>query len=108
MEPARTTFPDVTREDVEPIAQTIRFLRCHRVILDSDLAAIYGVSTGRLNEAVKRSSARFPQDFMFRLSVEESAALLSQFATSKEIHGGRRKDRADIAHRHDDYILQID
>jgi len=61
------------------------------VILDSDLALIYGVSTGRLNEAVKRNIERFPQDFMLRLSDAEYAALISQIATSKPGHGGRRK-----------------
>jgi hypothetical protein len=62
-----------------------------RSILDSDLATIYGVSTGRLNEAVKRNIERFPQDFMFRLSAAEHAALISQIATSKSGRGGRRK-----------------
>jgi hypothetical protein len=61
------------------------------VILDSDLALIYGVSTGRLNEAVKRNIERFPQDFMLRLSAAEYAVLTSQIATSKPGHGGRRK-----------------
>lgn len=61
------------------------------MILDSDLAAIYGVNTGRLNEAVKRNSERFPQDFVFRLSAAEHTALISQFATSKTGRGGRRK-----------------
>jgi len=63
------------------------------VILDSDLAAIYGVSTGRFNEAVKRNIERFPEDFMLRLSAAEYAALISQIATSKPGpgRGGRRK-----------------
>jgi hypothetical protein len=66
-------------------------LRGQRVILDADLAAIYGVTTGRLNEAVKRNAERFPEDFMFRLSAAEHAALISQIATSKPGRGGRRK-----------------
>jgi hypothetical protein len=76
---------------VGDITRSILVLRGHRVILDADLAAIYGVTTGRLNEAVKRNAERFPEDFMFRLSAAEHAALISQFATSKPGRGGRRK-----------------
>ena len=79
------------RVPVEQIARSILILRGQRVILDSDLALIYGVSTGRFNEAVKRNIARFPQDFMLRLSDAEHAALISQNATSKPGRGGRRK-----------------
>jgi ORF6N domain len=61
------------------------------VILDSELAAIYGVSTGRFNEAVKRNIGRFPQDFMLRLTRAEHTALISQIATSNSGRGGRRK-----------------
>lgn len=56
---------------VEHITQSIFVLRGTRVILDRDLAEIYGVTTGRLNEAVKRNARRFPEDFMFRLTQEE-------------------------------------
>ncbi len=76
---------------LEDITRSILILRGHRVILDADLAAIYSVSTGRLNEAVKRNAERFPEDFMFRLSATEHAALISQIATSKSGRGGRRK-----------------
>jgi hypothetical protein len=76
---------------VEGITRSILILRGQRVILDSDLAAIYGVSTGRFNEAVKRNIERFPDDFMLRLSAAEYAALISQNATSKSGRGGRRK-----------------
>jgi hypothetical protein len=76
---------------VEGITRSILTLRGQRVILDSDLAAIYGVSTGRFNEAVKRNIERFPDDFMLRLSAAEYAALISQNATSKPGRGGRRK-----------------
>ena len=62
----------------EGITRSILVLRGHRVILDADLAAIYRVTTGRLNEAVKRNAERFPEDFMFRLSATEHAALISQ------------------------------
>ena len=58
------------------------------VMLDSDLAELYGVSTSRLNEQVKRNVRRFPDDFSFQLTAEE--ALMSQFAISKGGRGGRR------------------
>jgi hypothetical protein len=58
---------------VEGIIRAILVPRGQRVILDRELAAIYGVSTGRLNEAVKRNAERFPEDFMFRLSPAEHA-----------------------------------
>jgi hypothetical protein len=60
-------------------------------MLDSDLAAIYGVTTMRLNEQFKRNKQRFPADFAFQLSAEEYAALISQIAISKKGRGGRRK-----------------
>jgi hypothetical protein len=68
---------------VTDITHAILVLRRQRVILDRDLATLYGVTTKRLNEAVKRNAARFPEDFMFRLSPAETAGLRSQFATSK-------------------------
>ncbi len=61
------------------------------MILDADLAALYGVTTARLNEQVKRNEDRFPKDFAFRLTSEEYDSLMSQFATSKRGRGGRRK-----------------
>jgi hypothetical protein len=67
----------------ERIASAIHVIRGHRVMLDSDLATLYGVSTKRLNEAVGRNLRRFPEDFSFQLSSEESAALRSQISTSK-------------------------
>ena len=73
-----------------PVEQVIRAVRGHKVILDEDLAAIYGVSTKRLNEQVKRNTERFPEDFVFQLSAEERDALKSQSATSKKGRGGRR------------------
>lgn len=73
---------------VEHITQAILVLRGQRVILDRDLAAIYGVTTGRLNEAIKRNTRRFPEDFMFQLTAEESEHLRSHFAISS--WGGRR------------------
>jgi len=58
-------------------------VREQKVILDSDLAAIYGVETKRLNEQVKRNAGRFPADFIFRLTPQEVTDLISQFAMSK-------------------------
>jgi len=93
----------LTVERVEPL---LHVLRGERIILDMDLALIYGVATKRLNEQVKRNSERFPPDFAFRLTKDEAVELLrsksqsatgsehnlkSQIATSSLGHGGRRK-----------------
>ena len=80
------TQPAPTR--IESLIYTIRGLR---VMLDSDLAKIYGVSTMRLNEQFKRNSNRFPSDFSFQLMQREFADLISQIAISKKGRGGRRK-----------------
>jgi hypothetical protein len=69
------------------IAQTIFVLRGHRVILDSNLAAIYGVETRMLNQAVKRNSARFPEDFRFQLTDSEALSLRSQTVILKSTRG---------------------
>ena len=66
-------------------------VRGERVILDADLAKIYGVTTKRLNEQVKRNIEKFPADFAFQLTKIEFANLKSQFATSSSQHGGKRK-----------------
>lgn len=72
---------------VADIARAILVLHRQRVILDADLAALYGVTTKRLNEQVKRNAARFPEDFMFRLSPQETDALnRSQIATGSQKH----------------------
>ncbi len=76
---------------IERIASRIYLIRGQKVMLDSDLAALYGVATGRLNEQVKRNRRRFPADFAFRLIQEEFDALISQIAISKPGRGGRRK-----------------
>jgi len=68
----------------------IHFIREQKVILDSDLAALYGVTVKRLNEQVKRNRERFPADFMFQLKAQEAAALKSQSSTSNPTRGGRR------------------
>jgi hypothetical protein len=73
------------------IERRILYVRGQKVMLDSDLADLYGVSTGRLNEQVSRNSDRFPSDFAFRLTADEMALLISQNATSSSGHGGRRR-----------------
>jgi len=72
----------------EVIMNKIYFIRGQKVMIDSDLAELYGVATGRLNEQVKRNIERFPEDFMFQLTETELANLKSQIATSS--WGGRR------------------
>jgi hypothetical protein len=76
---------------VESIADRIFVVRAHKVIVDADLATLYGVETRRLNEQVRRNLTRFPRDFMFQLTDAEFSALMSQFATSNTGRGGRRK-----------------
>jgi hypothetical protein len=73
------------------IGQRIQILRGERVLLDADLAELYGVKTKRLNEAVRRNRARFPSDFMLQLSAEEARSLRSQFATSSSGGSGGRR-----------------
>jgi len=73
------------------IERRILLLRGQRVMLDSDLADLYGVSTKRLNELVRRIIQRFPADFMFKLSPDEAAALRSQNATLEAGRGKYRK-----------------
>ena len=80
-----------TMTQIEEVDAKIHLIRGQRVMLDSDLAAIYGVSTGALNQALKRNPVRFPMDFAFQLTPEEFAALISQIAISKKGRGGRRK-----------------
>jgi len=72
------------------LENAIHLIRGHRVMLDSDLAGIYGVTAKRLNEQLKRNRPRFPDDFAFQLTVQEFTNLKSQTATSSS-HGGKRK-----------------
>ncbi|HZV66461.1 MAG TPA: ORF6N domain-containing protein, partial [Telluria sp.] len=74
---------------LETITQRIVLLRGQKVLIDSDLAALYGVATRRLNEQVRRNLERFPQDFIFEVTNDEFSNLKSHFATSS--WGGRRK-----------------
>jgi len=76
-------FPD------EDVLKKIFFVRGKKVMLDEDLADLYGVTTGNLNKAIKRNSTRFPEDFMFLLTKIEFDNLMFQFGISS--WGGRRK-----------------
>jgi ORF6N domain len=83
---------------VARIARAILLLRGEKVMLDSDLAALYGVATGHLNRAVKRNRSRFPADFMFELTAEEVANLKCQIGISS--WGGRRRARPHVFTEH--------
>ena len=66
------------------VEQKIFYIRGHKVMFDRDLAELYGVSTKRLNEQVRRNLKRFPADFMFELTWQEATVSRSQFATLKQ------------------------
>ena len=83
------TQPSTALVPRERIERRILVVRGEKVLLDSDLAELDGVTTKRLNEQVKRNRDRFPPDFMFQLTNQEVTILRSQFATSS-VHGGRR------------------
>ncbi len=87
--PKKPSNPDAQLIPLESIQQRIYLIRGHKVMLDSDLAELYGVGTKQLNQQVTRNKERFPEDFMFPLGVEEWTDLRSQIATSSS-HGGRR------------------
>jgi hypothetical protein len=76
---------------VEIIERKILLIRGHKVMIDRDLAGLYGVETRVLNQAVRRNLDRFPDDFMFRLTKEESDSLRSQFVTLKNGRGRHSK-----------------
>src|SRR5438093_1764988 len=78
-----------SRRKIAQLESVIYLIRGQRVMFDSDLAAIYGVTTKRLNEQLRRNRSRFPSDFAFQLTAEELTNLRSQIATSS-FHGGRR------------------
>lgn len=75
----------------ELIERRIHIVRGQRVMVDYDVAELYGVPTHRLNEQVRRNRERFPEDFAFQLTPQEFANLISQIAISSSGHGGRRK-----------------
>src|SRR5262245_51174221 len=72
------------------IERRIYLIRGQKVMLDSDLAELYGETTKRFNQQVSRNPKRFPNDFMFQLTKDETESLRLQFATSKTARGGRR------------------
>lgn len=75
---------------METIESVIYLIRGEKVMLDRDLAMLYGVETKQLNRAVKRNVRRFPSDFMFQLTANEADVLRCQIGTSKKGSGGRR------------------
>ena len=75
---------------IELIASKIYLIRDVKVIIDRDLAELYGVETGALNRAVKRNNERFPEDFMFQITAKEAELLRCQTGISKTGRGGRR------------------
>jgi hypothetical protein len=87
-----TTKPPMLSLPIPAIELRILTIRDQRVMLDSDLAELYGVPTKRLNEQVSRNLGRFPEEFMFTLTADEASLLRSQIATSEKPHGkgGRR------------------
>ena len=90
--------PDSQLIPLESIQRQIYLIRGHKVMLDSDLAELYGVETKYLNKQVTRNKERFPEDFMLQLSAEEWTTLRSQIGTSSS-HGGRRyRPRAFAEH----------
>jgi ORF6N domain len=85
---------------IEHVERTILFVRGHKVLLDVDLAELYGVSAKALNQAVKRNRARFPPDFMFRLTPEEARRSRSQIVTlnveAPDLAAKNPRDRAAV------------
>jgi phage regulator Rha-like protein len=80
----------MSEASLSKIESMIYVIRGHKVMLDSDLASLYGVETKALNRQVSRNEVRFPEDFMFRLTSEEYELLRCQNGTSNEGRGGRR------------------
>ncbi len=77
----------IAPDQIEPLVHVVRG---QRVMLDSDLARLYGVTTSALNQAVRRNADRFPEDFAYPLTRQEVTNLLSQFVISSSSHGGKR------------------
>jgi len=88
---SRAQRRDLMAYPQEDVARQIFELRGQRVMLDSDLARLYGVPTRTLNQAVSRNLRRFPPDFMFRVTAPEEASLKSQTVISNSGRGGRRR-----------------
>jgi ORF6N domain len=87
---SRISMPDKVITALERVDRTIRRVRGHNVMLDADLAALYGVETRQLVQAVTRNADRFPADFLFQLTPHEVKVLRSQIVISKSGRGGRR------------------
>ncbi len=81
---------DTPAQDRSSLTSRIHFVRGQKIMLDADLAELYGISTRVFNQAIKRNSERFPLDFMFRLDDKEYKSLRSQFVISNVGRGGRR------------------
>lgn len=81
---------DTPAQYVDSLTSRIHLVRGQKVMLDADLAELYGISTRIFNQGVKRNRSRFPVDFMFQLTVEEYENLRSQFVISSSRWGGRR------------------
>ncbi len=92
--PSAARHPWLMKKDLPPIHN----IRRQRVMLDSDLARLYGVTTSRFNEAVKRNIDRFPVDFRFQLTREEHFSLISQSATSKTENNDYQSNTSDALH----------
>jgi len=84
-------MPNTSLVPLDAVERAIHLVRGHRVMLDEDLAALYGVTVKVLNQAVKRNVERFPSDFMFQLAAAEAALLRSQIVTFKVMRGQHRK-----------------
>jgi len=82
---------------IERVEKLIHLARGEKVLLDADLAKLYGVETKVLNRAVRRNRSRFPQDFMFQLTAEEAAKLRCQIGTSSSGYGGPRSPLAMLS-----------
>ncbi len=87
---SKERLPAVASDATEAVEARIHVVRGVRVMLAADLAELYGVATSALNQAVDRNPARFPEDFAFRLSAEETERLRSQIVISIRGRGGRR------------------
>ena len=86
-----STTTQIALVSTETLTGSIQLLRGHKVMLDADLAALYGVETKVLNQAVQRNLERFPEDFMFQLTEDETDRLRSQTVTLKKGRGQHRK-----------------
>ena len=93
------TTEQTTNNQLLQIEPLIRIIRGQQVLLDSDLAILYGVETKRLNEQVKRNIERFPDDFMFQLTKVELINLKSQIATSSATNDSLRSQIVTLKHR---------